>query len=470
MSHYARLRRCKKLPKYKKTCWKKSKVESQILPRASNKMDNQKYYHDDAKKTTIDFVNVDCLIEIFMYLPVPERPKIALVCKKWKKALDYCWSNVNKLELTHWEYNECPSYLKKYPTIDGQFNFLSLLLDKCGRYLTELDLTAHNHCNIVPVINESCPNLVKLRLRFKYNIEHKLLVNAFSRLCKLRVLKIIFQHTNNNEYIPVNLINSLKSIAGTLTELSLSYWDKENLYQSLKIPKTFTRVIPKLKALKSIEMNGVTMDSSISILLEQFGVLVISYNNSYLNKINRCEELFKNIEHFDLYNYEVTDDCLYTIANCMNLKSLTMRCERITDAGIVAISKMNNLENIRLRGFCHVTDSSIGLLKNLKTSYLPWSNKITDVSVTKILENSPKIEVFFIVESPLVTLKFVKKAAEIATNRKTVLHLGISFTPGIKQYESRYVDLTLLYPYLELTSPFNSSNRIMYMWRNMIDN
>ncbi|KAF7993555.1 hypothetical protein HCN44_010150 [Aphidius gifuensis] len=145
MSHYRRLRKCKKLHERKKTCGKNCKAKSQMSTRGFTIKDNEEYYHAyDDEATSIDFINDDCLVEIFMYLPACERPKIALVCKKWKKALDYSWSNVNKLELTHWEYNECPSYLKEYPTIDGQFNFLSFLLTKCGRYLTELDLTAHD--------------------------------------------------------------------------------------------------------------------------------------------------------------------------------------------------------------------------------------------------------------------------------------------------------------------------------------
>ncbi|KAF7992970.1 hypothetical protein HCN44_005751 [Aphidius gifuensis] len=156
--------------KWKKGCVKKSKFTNQNSPRAFNKKNNKTYYQhydDDAKNTAIDFVNDDCLAEIFTYLSVCERPKIALVCKKWKQAFDHSWQSVKKLELTHWEYNECPSYLKKYTELYGQVRFLKLLLDKCGRYLTELDLSAHGYDCIVPIINKSCPNLVKLRLRFK---------------------------------------------------------------------------------------------------------------------------------------------------------------------------------------------------------------------------------------------------------------------------------------------------------------
>ncbi|XP_044006807.1 F-box/LRR-repeat protein fbxl-1-like [Aphidius gifuensis] len=463
--------------KCKKTHVKKSKVTSQISTCVSNKKDNEKYHQhyadDDVKNTMFDLVNDyvydndlvndiindDCLAEIFTYLPVWERPKIALVCKKWKKALDNSWSNVKKLELTHWEYDECPSYLKQYPTIKEQLRCLKSLLDKCGFYITELDLTAYGHCNIVPVINESCPNVVKLRLRFKY-IERKVLVNAFSRLSKLKVLKIIFQHIYNNGYIPVGVINLLRSVAGTLTELTLSNWDNNYFYKTMRIPKTFTHVIREFKALKSFETAGVLVYTDLyEYLQEHLGILLISHDNQCFNDNIYRNLLYENVENLNLKHYQATNDCLYTIANCMNqLKKLEINCEQVTDVGIVAISKMNNLETLDLRGSSQVTDSSVKLLKNFKNLHLPDSNKITDVSVTKILENSPKMISFYILESA-ITSKFFKKAAEIITNRKQTLEIAVLNKPDIKKYESQYLRLLL----------FDSSRKITYRSSKLVN-
>ncbi|XP_044011574.1 uncharacterized protein LOC122854706 isoform X2 [Aphidius gifuensis] len=455
MKYFTRSYKREKLLELKKTCVKKSKVTSNISTCPFNKKNDKKYYQhyvDDAKNTRIDLVNDDCLAEIFMYLSACERPKIALVCKKWKRALDYAWQNVKKLELIHWEYNECPSYLKKYPKINDQVRFLKSLLDKCGRYLTELDLTAHGYCGIVRVINESCPNLVKLRLRFKY-IEPEILVNAFSRLSKLKVLKIIFQILDDDGYIPDTLINSLRSIAGTLTELTLSNWNEEYLYTNLRIPQLFIHIIPELKVLKLIETAGILIDTDLYMHLQHFGISVISHDSELFDhKINDNILPYEKVKTLHLKDFEATDDCLYTIANCMkNLMGLTTKCKRITDTGIVTISKINNLIFLILGGTSQVTDSSVKLLKNLKYLHLPYSNKITDDSVMKILENSPEIKNFYAVETA-ITFEFIKKAAKLASIRKKKLDLGISIKPGLKQYESRYLKLTL----------FNSSIDIVY--------
>ncbi|XP_044001693.1 uncharacterized protein LOC122847900 [Aphidius gifuensis] len=227
--------------------WSKSPFRRQISTRCSEIKNKLYGHHDDqsyAKDVlTIERVNDDCLAEIFMYLPACERPKIALVCKQWKRVLDYySWFNVKKLELTYWRYHKDSNFLtKNYPTIDRQFSFLKSLLNKCGRYLTKLDLTAYNHCNIVPVINESCPNLVELRIRIEY-IDDAILDNAFTRLLKLKVLKIIFQcFKTRDTLIPFTLINSFLNVADTLTELNLSNWT-ECLEDYTNFPRAMTRV------------------------------------------------------------------------------------------------------------------------------------------------------------------------------------------------------------------------------------
>ncbi|XP_044006731.1 uncharacterized protein LOC122851524 [Aphidius gifuensis] len=267
--------------KLKKKKGKKSKVTGRISKRVSRKTNNKKSCHechhddndDDDVPNAIDYsmilerVDDYCLANIFMNFPVCERPKFALVCKKWKRALDDSWHNVNKLELTHWHLKKSPNFLKaNYPTIDGQFNFLKSLLNKCGGYLRKLDLTTYSHCNIVPVISENCPNLVELRLRIKY-IDEAALTNAFIRLSKLQVLKIAFQKFScDRKYVPVTLIKSLLNVADTLTHLNLSYWAAAESPEEIpELPEEFISVFTELKALKKFRMRGI--NASLDIIV-----------------------------------------------------------------------------------------------------------------------------------------------------------------------------------------------------------
>ncbi|XP_044005755.1 uncharacterized protein LOC122850687 [Aphidius gifuensis] len=320
---------------------KKCKVTRQIITRSISKINNKiNCHHDDdlyAKdKLLIERVNEYCLAEIFMYIPACERPKFALVCKQWKRALDYySWSNVTKLELTHWEFDEYPNYLiKHYPTLDRQFNFLKSLLDKCGRYLTELDATAYGHCNIVPVINESCPNLVKLRIRIKY-IEDAILDNAFTSLSKLKVLKIIFQcFSSPGTDVPLTLLNSLLNVADTLTELSLSNWSR-CIADNAIIPDEFTSVVTELKALRQTQIGGMICSNTlVDNMLALDPAMIRRYDEcKYRGNIIDRTNAFEYIKRLTIQRFRVADDFLYNIANVMRrLHTLQIYCHWVTDA------------------------------------------------------------------------------------------------------------------------------------------
>ncbi|XP_044005775.1 uncharacterized protein LOC122850706 [Aphidius gifuensis] len=355
------------------------------------------------------------------------------ICKKWKRVLDdYSWFDVKKLELTHWEFDKYPNFLKKnYPTIDGQFSFLKSLLNNCGRYLTELDLTAYNHSNIVPVINESCPNLVKLRIRLEF-IDDAMLDNAFTGLSKLKVLKIIFQNLlYHGPRIPVTLVNSLLNVADTLTELSVSNWSGW-MTDNCHFPEEFTSVISELKALKRVQIGGMRLSKRLINYLIPKRPGIATYNDESKYKENKLDEqLLEYVKELHIVKSQVIDDFLYNVANQMTrLRILTLGCDFITDAGIVAISKINHLRLLDCFGYNNnITDSSIELLKNIRLLFLPFSNRITDKSAIKVLENSPDMSKIR-VRNTGVTSEFIKKADEISRNRKKKLTVGISCEDG----------------------------------------
>ncbi|XP_044009629.1 uncharacterized protein LOC122853310 [Aphidius gifuensis] len=416
---------------------KKNKGVNQDSSRSFNnkskKIYPQHYDHSYVKNIIIDCVNDDCLAEIFTYVPTCERPKLAVVCKKWKRALDDSWFNAKKLELIYWRWDEYPNCLEKYPTIDEKLSFLKSLLNNCGRYLTKLDLTAYDHCNIVPVVNDYCPNLVRLRLRFT-SIDDVLLFNAFTRLSKLKSLTIIFQNMKS-KLIPLTLLNSLRNVADTLTELNMLHFI-DHYDDRCDYPKEFDCVIRELKSLKRFEDAGIHTFLDISTYISDNKISHYTHNfyTPYSTSLSTITELKLRI-------WPIQDNSLYNIANTIkNLKLLWVRSDRITDDGVVAISKMNNLQYLGFLGSNHVTDYSIKLLKNMKRLILPRSNKITDYSVTKVLENSPNMEKLCVMGTS-VTAKFFKKAAEISNNRKTHLYFYISFIPDIKQSESPYIKI-----------------------------
>ncbi|XP_044016749.1 uncharacterized protein LOC122858120 [Aphidius gifuensis] len=437
----------------KKSLVKKYDVPSQITTRSMSKKNNKLYSHhndDNDLYAIIERVNDDCLAEIFMYVPACERPKIALVCKKWKRVLDDSWFDVKKIELTHWEYDEYPHFLKRnYPTIDGQFSFLKSLLYKCGRYLRELDLSVYGYCNIVPVINENCPNLVKLRIRIDdLHLRNARFDNAFSHLSKLKVLKIIFHRCFHDlcPPIPTTLINSLLDVADTLTDLNISYW-LEALCQRPYFPEEMTSVISQQKALRKFSTTGIGSLKSLCDYLDNSKTITCTHDHVCFTrcKIGRLEMIAENVKELDILGHLITDDGIYAIANTMKrLHTLRVRCLLLTDTGIVTFTKMNNLKYLEFNGFSNATDSSIELLKNLAHLRLPVSNKITDESAIKVLENSPDM-ICYCVRDTDITYKFIEKAAEISRNRERKLYVYTTLDPNLSNTQIEYEYLSIRY-------------------------
>ncbi|KAF7987894.1 hypothetical protein HCN44_003757 [Aphidius gifuensis] len=96
-------------------------------------------------------------------------------------------------------------------------NDLKYIIDLCGFKLTCLDATRHCFSQVMPLINNNCPNLRQLQLAFK-EINSEDFVNAFSNMLSLRGLVIKWSCKTP---LPTTLIRSLEQIGGTLTYLFL---------------------------------------------------------------------------------------------------------------------------------------------------------------------------------------------------------------------------------------------------------
>lgn len=93
-----------------------------------------------------------------------------LVCQQWKRASEHAWSDVKKLDYNYYNYG-----LNRWSSIDDSIrrailrnlNLVPKLINYCGLYLNELDITALASPKIMPRVKYTCPNLIKLRLRFQ---------------------------------------------------------------------------------------------------------------------------------------------------------------------------------------------------------------------------------------------------------------------------------------------------------------
>ena len=135
----------------------------------------------------------------------------------------------------------------------------------------------------------------------------------------------------------------------------------------------------------------------------------------------------------------ITDQCLLTIAqNCKNLFHLGVReCHQITDHGVATVLQMcPNLEKLQLGRLYGVTDALakafIGRPNKLRRLKL-IDTSITDMGISKILENTPEVVRVFVGEycynSSKITgdfvfscLKFCKQIIELVIVSSTIVN------------------------------------------------
>ncbi|XP_044009405.1 uncharacterized protein LOC122853172 [Aphidius gifuensis] len=271
-------------------------------------------------------------------------------------------------------------------------------------------------------------------------MDQAILANTFTRLSKLKSLTIIFQNIKTFQLLSVvALMNSLKNVANTLTDLSLLRWTDE-IIPTTDFTKVINDVIRDLTALKSLEVSGIGIASDLYSYLKDNGIFYTNHTLHFVKTLP-VSDPFINIKKLKMLECSITDNELYTIANSFkHLLLLQINSRQGTDNGVVALSKMNNLQYVLIDGLTNITDSSVKLLKNLITLGLPCSNKVTDDSVLTVLENSPNMNALA-VYGVNVTAKLVKKAAAILEKREKRLVLYVLYMPDLQQYESPYLEL-----------------------------
>ncbi|KAF7996839.1 hypothetical protein HCN44_002485 [Aphidius gifuensis] len=385
-----------------------------------------KFIHRLIKKKK-DCLDDDCLAEIFMYIPALERPKLALVCKKWKRALGYSWSNERKVAFNYFKYHS------KYDgkIIDKKSRcFKQLLLNQCGNYLRELDVS-YPSSEIMPFIKKSCPNIEILKLTFN-DVQDVDCKRAFANMSRLKILRI---KLNCNYRMPESLINSLKAVVNTLEDLTFINSTSQYLW-SYVLPNSAKSIFQQFKVLKHLCLDQYAIDDSLVESISQLKNLITlkcHYNHEHFHRIYSEANInpilnLKNLEVLIVDACKDVDDgfLINLSSNAEKLKTLKIWCSSITDNGLIALTELKQLEVLRLHWSVEskITDSSVQWFKNMKSLYLSESNNITDYSIGKVIKNSPSLEFFYISSSNL-TIEAVKKADELTKHRNNNVILSL---------------------------------------------
>ncbi|KAK0070909.1 hypothetical protein PV326_001936, partial [Microctonus aethiopoides] len=177
-----------------------------------------------SEECTINILDNDCLIKIFLYLPIKDRMRIERVCKRWQTVNQEAWSDIKELNFPE-DFN---FLLLSYPEIldDDQKAAIEKFLSRCGRFLNKLehDIEYSSYGNyIIPIIAKYCHNLQCLIVYLE--IHDKICLNItwlFLNLHKIESLELCGLDPNFPDACLKKLpTNTMKELTLTISPYAL---------------------------------------------------------------------------------------------------------------------------------------------------------------------------------------------------------------------------------------------------------
>ncbi|XP_050580930.1 uncharacterized protein LOC126917741 [Bombus affinis] len=415
----------------------------------SNKISNDivynfDYIQDDITDTNIQTLNDDCLIHIFLQLPIIDRIRIERVCKRWKALSQESWSSVKRLDLSMWGLSSLNRREISTCTIRK-------VLLRCGSYLNEINLS------IVPyplrqstatIVAKLCPNLQRIDItgivvsasgiNSLINNCHditKFSLGSTTYICDIDLQKL-FKVNPKLRYF--------KAYSSKISGRCLLYLPLETMeeivleYCTCLQEHLLAQAFAKLQNLKSLTMNR-CIDISGNVIqaigtnctnLKTLEVSCISFLLQSNDMLHIAQ--LTNLEVLKIsMNALVTDEFFSNLASkCLRLKYLDIaECLLVTDISIAAVAALPKLEVLIINYLGLVTDINLQDTCNLKQLECR-ACKFTDKTMINFLEYAPQLELLDLSGCRDITNETLKEAATVTVNRtnNTILKIFVGGT------------------------------------------
>lgn len=415
----------------------------------SNKISNDIVYNfdytqDGITDTNIQTLNDDCLIHIFLQLPIIDRVRIERVCKRWKALSQESWSSVKRLDLSMWG-------LSGLNQREISTSAIRKVLLRCGSYLNEINLS------IVPyplrqstatIVAKLCPNLQRIDItglvvstsgiNSLINNCHditKFSLGSTTYVCDLDLQKLFKMNPKLRYFKAYNS----KINGRCLLYLPLEAMEEIVLeYCTCLQEHLLAQAFAKLQNLKSLTMNR-CIDISGNVIqaigtnctnLKALEVSCISFLLQSKDMLHIAQ--LTNLEVLKIsMNALVTDEFFSNLASkCLRLKYLDIaECLLVTDISIAAVTALPKLEVLIINYLGLVTDINLQDTCNLKQLECR-ACKFTDKTMINFLEYAPQLELLDLSGCRNITNETLKEAATITVNRtnNTILKVFVGGT------------------------------------------
>ncbi|KAK0071255.1 hypothetical protein PV325_013221, partial [Microctonus aethiopoides] len=387
------------------------------------------------EECTINILDNDCLIKIFLYLPIKDRMHIEGVCKRWQTVNQEAWSDIKELNFPE----DFDLILLSYPEIlyDDRKAAIEKILSRCGRFLNKLehDIEYSSYGNyIIPIIAKYCHNLQCLIVYLE--IHDKICLNItwlFLNLHKIESLELCGLDPNFPDACLKKLpTNTMKELTLTISSYGLMVSSKS--YK--RLTQTGAIGIQAMKNLWKLELNR------FSFKADELKLIVCNESITYLSLpscgFEKCINLIANLrglKHLNLSFVKAVDDnfLIKLAANCTELEELD--CSEVTNYGINAVFKLKKLTTLVSGGLRKVTNLAIDtvLSKYEALKVLHCRNcHVSDYGAIGLLQNAPYLEEIDLSDNSIST-EFLDVACNVAISRANAKPLRI-----IANYSSLY--------------------------------
>ncbi|KAI4504365.1 hypothetical protein M0802_000836, partial [Mischocyttarus mexicanus] len=387
---------------------------------------------------SIEVLNDDCLMHIFLYLPIMNRIAIERVCKRWREVSEKSWYTVKKLDLSNHTWG-ISSNDRKISTSD-----LREVLLRCGRFLNQIDfphkypaltrstlLIIAKLCPNLEIVDfsgievsstglellaENCTNIKKLSLAF-YSCSSPNMIDRYLTLL-FRMCKRLTYVSLREVRISGKCLNFLSS--DTIEELVLISCNCIN-------EQSFINALANLKNLKKLVIEKTTFLTSL--IFEAIAKYCTNLQEFELTKQDLCSFLypdvfpvtkFVNLEILKLSkNSYVNNSFLITLAStCTKLTYLDIdSCNKITDTGLQAVATLPKLETLIINNLFRVTAVGLDNMCSIRRLECKYCVSIQDTGLAILIHASSNLELLDLTGCTGITNDTINMAEYVTSRR-----------------------------------------------------
>ncbi|KAK2587325.1 hypothetical protein KPH14_003042 [Odynerus spinipes] len=354
----------------------------------------------------IDALNDDCLMHIFLYLPIIDRIVIERVCKRWRAVSQESWRTVKKLDFS----SDTCGFSQKHILISTA-NLREVLI-RCGRFLTHIDFSETYHFlnrTALLITSRFCPNLQTVDITKLHVFASGIM--SLAKNCKnIKELSLGYSSISDRDLMALFVTNKglryLNFLGTNISGRCLSFLSPDT-FTKLVLDSChnirdshFASALANLKNLESLTMkNCICFTKHIMETIGECCTNLKKFDAVPFTVMMPRDALqitrLVNLTVLRLWQcYFIDNDFLITLAaECQQLIYLDISdCCIVSDRGLQAVATLPKLETLLINFLDQVTAVGLDNMYNIKHLECQKCTLITDTGLAILIHVSPNLE------------------------------------------------------------------------------